>query len=257
VAVVRRRGSGEAGQSDGRWRMKVVGSESYSEIIEQCGLEGVQADRLQRFVQMVASAPINLVGWQGPAIWTRGVQPSLALKGWFDRPGQALDIGSGGGFPGMVLAIATPHVEWTLLEVRAKRAGFLKAMSEALSLGNVRVAAVRAEQWIRDEDRERERFDWVTERAVAPVVVALELGLPYVRVGGSLFLFVGGGGWQEVLARAAWISVLGGGEVTAIGRQAGGDLVARIPKIAQSPMQYPRAANQLRRQAKKHPGSEV
>ncbi|MGQ9780029.1 MAG: 16S rRNA (guanine(527)-N(7))-methyltransferase RsmG, partial [Bacillota bacterium] len=90
--------------------------------------------------------------------------------------GRAADLGSGGGFPGLVLAIVLPRVSFTLIEATQKKAAFLATAAEELGLANVRVWAARAEEVGRTQGREA--FPLVTARAVAPLPVLLELAHP-------------------------------------------------------------------------------
>lgn len=92
------------------------------------------------------------------------------------------DLGSGAGFPGLVLAIIFPNLQITLIESNGKKCYFLNLIKEKLSLNNVKVINVRAEEYAREE---REKFDIVTARAVAPLKHLLEYGIPLTKVGGS------------------------------------------------------------------------
>lgn len=91
-----------------------------------------------------------------------------------------LDIGTGAGFPGMVLKIVFPHLNVTLLDSNNKKAQFLKELSDKLNI-NVRVINQRAEEYILNQ---RESFDLVVSRAVAQLNILLELTIPFVKVGG-------------------------------------------------------------------------
>jgi 16S rRNA (guanine527-N7)-methyltransferase len=96
-----------------------------------------------------------------------------------------VDLGSGAGLPGIPLALALPDVEFTLAEVRSKRAAFLELASERLGLSNARVHAGSAEQL------SHRQFDAATARAFAPQVEAWSVASPLLRQGGSLILFAG------------------------------------------------------------------
>jgi len=102
-------------------------------------------------------------------------------------PWRCLDVGSGGGVPGILLAIAFPHLRMTLLEVVGKKAAFLKETAAELGLSQVTVRAERAEVAARDP-AERDSYDLVVARALAPLPVALEWCLPFAREGGSVVL---------------------------------------------------------------------
>lgn len=88
------------------------------------------------------------------------------------------DLGSGAGFPGLVLAICFPSVKLTLIESNGKKCSFLNLVKEKLSLNNVTVLNVRVEEYGRVN---REIYDVVTARAVAPLKHLLESGVPLVK----------------------------------------------------------------------------
>jgi 16S rRNA (guanine527-N7)-methyltransferase len=98
-------------------------------------------------------------------------------------PGLIVDVGSGGGAPGIPLAAALPDREVTLLESNRRKADFLEEI--ARSFPNVRVV------WGRAEEQEPERFGVAVAKALAPPPVAAEWCLPLVRVGGATILWVG------------------------------------------------------------------
>lgn len=97
----------------------------------------------------------------------------------------AMDIGTGAGFPGMILAIAMPQTRFTLVEPLAKRASFLQFVKADLGLENVDVKALRAEQL------ESAPYDLVTSRAVTDTGMLLQLSEPFC-VPGTLLLFYKG-----------------------------------------------------------------
>ena len=91
------------------------------------------------------------------------------------------DLGSGAGFPGLVLAICFPNTKLTLIESNGKKCNFLNIVKEKLSLKNVNIINARVEEYAKEN---RELFDIVTARAVAPIKHLLEYGIPLVKVGG-------------------------------------------------------------------------
>ena len=91
-----------------------------------------------------------------------------------------LDIGTGPGFPGMVLKIIYPHLQITLMDSNNKKIGFLKALAQELNL-NVEIIYGRAEEFIVNR---REYYDVVTSRAVASLDILAELSIPYVKTNG-------------------------------------------------------------------------
>lgn len=93
------------------------------------------------------------------------------------------DLGSGAGFPGLVLAIFNPSAKLTLIEANAKKCHFLTLVKERLQLNNVDIINARIEEYSREH---RELFDIVTARALAPLKHILEYGIPLVKVDGYL-----------------------------------------------------------------------
>jgi 16S rRNA (guanine527-N7)-methyltransferase len=101
--------------------------------------------------------------------------------------GRIMDLGSGGGIPGIVLAIALPEYSFTLLDATGKKVSFLRECIDALDLTNAVAIQGRAEELGHDIEW-RSAFDLVTARAVTSLSALLELGLPFVRMKGWLVL---------------------------------------------------------------------
>ena len=116
-------------------------------------------------------------------IYLKHFYDSLTIVKYIDLSNKKtlLDIGTGAGFPGMVLKIVYPNLEVTLLDSNNKKITFLKKLSEKL---NVKVNAIqaRSEEYIKEK---REFFDVVTSRAMANLRVLLELSIPYVKINGN------------------------------------------------------------------------
>jgi 16S rRNA (guanine527-N7)-methyltransferase len=98
---------------------------------------------------------------------------------------KGMDIGTGAGFPGMILAFALPQTHFTLVEPLAKRASFLQFVKADLGLDNVEIKAMRVEQL------EPQPFDFITSRAVTDTQMLLKLSQPF-RASGTLLLFYKG-----------------------------------------------------------------
>lgn len=170
------------------------------------------------------------------------IDDSLALLGFLPPgPLRLIDVGSGGGLPGLPLKIARPELRLTLLEANRRKAAFLLQAAARLGLAGVEVVAERAEAAGRDP-RYREAFDVATARALAPLPVLVELCLPLVAVGGRLLAMKTEGG-AEVAAAAGAIRRLGGeleevgvaaSEARSLGR------VVVVAKIAPTPAEFPR-----------------
>ncbi len=92
-----------------------------------------------------------------------------------------LDIGTGAGFPGLVLKIVFPNLKVTLIDSLNKRITFLNLVIKKLDLNNVEAIHARAEEYVLNN---KEKYDIVTSRAVANLNILSELCIPYVKVGG-------------------------------------------------------------------------
>lgn len=99
-----------------------------------------------------------------------------------------LDVGTGAGFPGLVLAIIFPNLQVTLLDSNNKKTTFLTLCIEKLNLKNVEVIHSRAEEYVKIH---REYFDIVTSRAVAELRILIELNVPALKVGGYFIAMKG------------------------------------------------------------------
>ena len=168
------------------------------------------------------------------------------LKNGFSGDGKTLiDVGTGAGFPGMVLAIACPKMQVTLLDAQQKRLTFLQAVAEALQLSNVTLVHARAEDGARKPEL-REKFDFAVARAVAPLNVLCEYLLPYVRLGGEMLCWKGPGIREELELGKRAAFLLGGktGELIEC-PIAGRDwqhMILEVHKVSTTPKQYPRKA---------------
>ena len=126
-----------------------------------------------------------------PRLWTRHILNSAIAAPLFH--GSVADIGSGAGLPGLVLALARPDVQWTLIEPMERRVIWLNEQVEALDLSNVVVLRARAE-----DVRPPEGFDVVTARAVSALRTLIPLTAPLVRDGGELTLLKGMNAANEI-----------------------------------------------------------
>lgn len=209
-------------------------------------------ERLGQFLWLLieTNRRLNLTAITDPTVaWIRHVFDSLTLLPFFEqtRAARAVDIGSGGGLPGMALAIVLPHIAFTLVEATGKKAAFLAATVEALSLKNVCIINDRAETLARDRENHREHYDIATARAIGPMNVLLELASPFVRVGGLVLAIKGRRAAAEIEAAKSALRTLRCA-VIASHRTPTGTIVA-IEKLQTTPMLYPRRPGE----PKKHP----
>ncbi|HCF51016.1 MAG TPA: 16S rRNA (guanine(527)-N(7))-methyltransferase RsmG [Syntrophomonas sp.] len=138
------------------------------------------------------------------------VEDSLQANQLMDISGKRLvDIGSGAGFPGLILAISRPDCQVTLVESDRKKAQFLNNVAAKLQLSNVAVVPERAEI-LGHQEGFREQFQLCTSRAVAALNVLLELSLPLLTVGGQAVIWKGRNYQQEIDEAQHALQTLGG-----------------------------------------------
>ena len=156
-----------------------------------------------------------------------------------------IDVGSGAGFPGLVLAMAKPGLRVTLLDAQQKRLGFLQAVCEATGTTNAETVHARAEDGARRKEL-REQFDLAAARAVAPVDVLSEYLLPYVRIGGCALCWKGPALKEELASGRRAAHLLGGNLEMPVSCPVEGreweHLILPIRKVQSTPKQYPRKA---------------
>ena len=182
-------------------------------------------ERLRRWIAQLVATP-GLTAIKDPEeAWREHVERSLAAVDVVSRfDGPIVDVGSGGGSPGIPLAFAFPEREVTLLEAQERKAEALARL--AAEFPNVSVVRGRA------EEHDTDPYGVAVARALAPPPVAAEWCLPLVVPGGAVVLYVGPSADVEHVQRVA--DRVAGGQVT-VER---GLLV--IPKIAHTPEGFPR-----------------
>lgn len=209
---------------------------------------GGTIDDLARFFELLreAGARQNLTRIVDEADWVE--KHALdALLGLTELPADAdslVDVGSGGGVPGIPLALARPGWRVTLIESERRKAAFLEEAARALGIADrVTVRAERAERAGRDPAL-RDAAAAAVVRAVGAAATCLELALPLVRPGGRAVLYRGPAHADEDLAAArAAAPLLGGGaprsRALALPSGAGRCLLI-VPKVAPTPERFPR-----------------
>ncbi len=114
-------------------------------------------------------------------IYLKHFYDSLTINEFIKDDMRILDIGTGAGFPGMVLAIFHPDCKFVLLDSNNKKISFLNELKEKLNLKNVEVVQSRAEEYVKEH---KEQFSLVTSRAVAELRILAELSIPALKIGG-------------------------------------------------------------------------
>lgn len=163
--------------------------------------------------------------------------------------GKILDLGTGAGFPGMVLAMVSPEREVHLMDSLNKRITFLDHVVDELGLSNVRTFHGRAEEAGRDK-KFREQYGLVVSRAVARLPILAEYCLPFVHLGGYFVAMKGAEGVDETEEAKRAVDILGGkmDEIVDL-KLPGGDerhLVV-IKKVKATPAKYPRGGGKPRK----------
>ncbi len=177
-------------------RLEAVGARIDAAAFEVLG------DYLARLLAM--NDQLNLTSIVDPTeAWERHILDALTLMPLIaDLPpgAQVVDVGSGGGVPGIPIAIAAPHLEVTLIESTQKKAAFLRDVCDAIGLTRVRVLADRSEQVA--SGPLGGTFDAVTARAVARTEALVALTAPLAKRGGILLLIKGQRADEELAAAA-------------------------------------------------------
>lgn len=203
-------------------------------------------DAVERFVDLLLSANtrLNLTRIVEPTEVARlhlldalSALPTLDAQ----QPARAIDIGSGGGVPGLVLALARPEVAWILVDSVGKKAVALRGFVDALGIRGVSILADRVEALGRDA-RHRGLHDVATARACAALPVLAEYALPLIRRGGALIAWKGAISAQELGAGRRAAETLGGRATvreTGIGALGHHRLVV-LEKVSETPTRFPR-----------------
>ena len=134
---------------------------------------------------------------------------SAIINKYIDNAKKLVDVGTGAGFPGMVLKIINKDLSIVLLDALNKRINFLNEVLQELDLKNIEAIHGRAEEFGRNEEH-RERYDIVTSRAVANMNVLLEYMMPLVKVGGKCICMKSKNAEEEIETSINVITLLGG-----------------------------------------------
>lgn len=212
--------------------------------------EAGDVERLGRYLAMLldANTRFNLTAVAEPdKAWRRHVLDSLTLVPYLIEAGaqRVIDVGSGGGLPGIPLAIALPQIRFALLEATGKKARFLQEVVNQLALTNADVINDRAEIIGQDHQRHREQYDVVIARAVGRLPVLLELAVPLARIGGHVLAMKGAHAAQEIDDAKAALHKLHA-HVTHSRQTATGTLVI-VEKMRRTPRCYPRKPGEPKR----------
>lgn len=170
-------------------------SEKPSPIV--LSLFGSSASTIEAYADLLAieGEKRGLIGPQETErLWSRHIVNSAALLPFLPKRGTVIDVGSGAGLPGLVIAAARPHLDVTLVEPMERRCEWLAEVSEELGLDNVEIIRARSQDLGR-----KIRADVVTARAVAALPKLLRLTSKMIAPGGRLLALKGRRAEEEVL----------------------------------------------------------
>lgn len=225
------------------------------DFLKQCAelhidLSDKQLEQFQTYYEMLVewNSFMNLTAiTEYQDVYEKHFLDSMSLIHTFDVSSNVsvIDVGTGAGFPGLVLKIAFPNLQVTLLDSLNKRIQFLDAVIEKLGLTGIETVHGRAEDFAKP-DKLRESFDLCVSRAVANLSTLCEYDLPFVKVGG-LFISYKSEKVKEELDNAKNAISLLGGEVmkqddfTLPGTDMYRNLLT-IKKVSITPKRFPRKA---------------
>jgi len=222
--------------------------ELIKEVFAECGLESYATDenarRFSTLCEMLieTNEHINITAVTDPrGIVLRHFADSVSAASLIPEGAAVIDVGCGGGFPALPLAIVRPDLEIVALDSTAKKLKFTERAARSLSL-NVKTLTARAEETALLPER-RERYDVCISRAVARLNVLCELCMPLVRVGG-VFIAMKGSDADNELTEADNAIRVPGGKLAGVKRfrlsDAGERALITVEKVAHTPYDYPR-----------------
>ncbi|AQQ70408.1 Ribosomal RNA small subunit methyltransferase G [Limihaloglobus sulfuriphilus] len=216
-------------------------------------LSDKQIEQLKLFAQLLQdhNKYLNLTRiTEIDQIWTRHFEDSLQALAVLEtlrlpgRKNSLIDIGSGGGFPALVLAVALP--DWNIVSVEAtgKKARFQHTAAEKMGLNNVDIYPERAEILANQFDF-RGQFDAAVTRAMGRLSIISELTMPFIKTGGKFICWKGPKLDQELIAGKAAIELLGGRDINIIPYNLPGVAdsdykLLEATQVSPVPGQYPR-----------------
>lgn len=219
-------------------------------------LTGNQYEQFQKYFEMLAewNEKMNLTAITDESgVALKHFADSLSLLNFVDIPQNSTlaDVGTGAGFPGVVLKIARPDIKLTLIDSLNKRLVFLGEVCAQLGI-EAELIHSRAEDGARDE-KLRESFDFAVSRAVARMNVLSEYCLPYVKVGGAFCAMKGAQASEEFKESLNAINTLGGKlekkYFFELPENGGERAIAVVRKVKNTPQKYPRQSGKIKAKA--------
>lgn len=222
--------------------------------LAQLGLDPVKADALTVYGErlLAKNQVMNLTAITDPRSVARlhMLDCAALCAHWAFQGRSLIDVGTGAGFPGLVVAILCPGCRVTLLDPLEKRLGFIQEVIDELGLSNVALLHLRGEDAGRDTGL-RERFDFATARAVAQLTVLCELCLPLVKVGGTFLSMKSVDSDAEAMEAKPLLGQLGGQLERPWDYQLPGAAVTHrvwpVTKTAPTPAAFPRRWSKIKK----------
>jgi len=213
-----------------------------------------QNPKLQRLVELFLdwNQRINLSAISdADGVWEKHITDSLLISEFIDLENKnfrVLDIGTGGGFPSLPLAVCFPGLRFTGIDSVGKKLKAVQSMADELGV-QLKTKHGRIEDLGQDEVY-REQYDLVLARALAPWPVLLEYALPFVKVGGRFIAYQGPSIREELITYKNLEKKLGGLLITVHETKLGDSerLFVEIKKVSQTSKKYPRANGIPRKQ---------
>lgn len=215
-----------------------------------------QYEQFQKYFELLAewNEKMNLTAITDESgVALKHFADSLSLLNFVDIPQNSslADVGTGAGFPGVVLKIARPDIKLTLIDSLNKRLVFLSEVCAQLGI-EAELIHSRAEDGARDE-KLRESFDFAVSRAVARMNVLSEYCLPYVKVGGAFCAMKGAQANEEFKESLNAINTLGGKLENKyffeLPENGGERAIAVVSKVKNTPQKYPRQSGKIKAKA--------
>lgn len=215
-----------------------------------------QYEQFQKYFELLAewNKKMNLTAITDESgVALKHFADSLSLLNFVDIPQNSslADVGTGAGFPGVVLKIARPDIKLTLIDSLNKRLVFLGEVCAQLGI-EAELIHSRAEDGAKDE-KLRESFDFAVSRAVARMNVLSEYCLPYVKVGGAFCAMKGAQANEEFKESLNAINTLGGKlekkYFFELPENGGERAIAVVRKVKNTPQKYPRQSGKIKAKA--------
>ncbi len=228
--------------------------EEFKDALRELNIEitGRQEIQLNRYYELLVewNEKMNLTGiTEQEQVYLKHFYDSATLRKAMDltQVSTLCDVGTGAGFPGLVLKILFPHLSVTLVDSLKKRLLFLDEVIKELKLTNITTKHARAEEFAL---LHREEFDVVTARAVAPLPILLEYCLPMVKVN-QYFIPMKANIVQEIKESEQALKQLGGKKIELIEfllpKEDSQRSLLKIQKIKETPKKYPRKYAEIKK----------